>query len=74
MSDPCVHLVALSLQGHLTAHQKQALQEMKDVFPNSRRWHNDHDLLRWLCWDSHKNPYRLKQSVQIHRVRVQDSV
>lgn len=34
------------MQGYLTGQQKQALQEMKDSFPESRRWHNDHDLLR----------------------------
>ena len=35
-------------QGHLTPEQEQKLQAMRESFPESTAWHNDHDLLRFL--------------------------
>jgi hypothetical protein len=37
-----------SLQGHLTAAQEEALAAMQARFPDYKRFHCDHDLLRFL--------------------------
>ena len=37
----------LGAQGHLTPEQDQALQQMRASFPQSTRWHTDHDILRY---------------------------
>lgn len=49
--------------GYLDSRQKQALLDMRKAFPQSKKWHTDHDILRFL----RARDFDLRKSQEMYR-------